>query len=137
MISTFDKALFLREVDIFSAVKTEEILRIAEISEEVCFNSGQALFSEGDPGDSLFFVTEGHIELRSKGRTEATVEARGSVGSYALLTQSPRYFTAVAAEKTCALRIPAIEFIDMLSDNGEIAIGMLRHLALKVVDKTA
>ncbi|PIP83618.1 MAG: hypothetical protein CO113_15415 [Elusimicrobia bacterium CG_4_9_14_3_um_filter_62_55] len=135
MISTFDKAVFLRDIDIFSSVKTEELLRIAEISTEVCFDAGHPLFSEGDPGDSLFFVTEGRVELKTRGKTEFTVEGKGSVGSYALLTQSPRYFTAVAAERTCALRIPALEFMDMLSENGEIAVSMLRHLALKVVDK--
>lgn len=137
MISTIDKAMFLKGVAIFSSLKTEEILQVAQISEEVCFKSGQVIFSEGDPGDCLYFLIDGRVELRSAGKVRASVLSKASFGSYAILTQSPRYFTAVAVTDACALRLPSVEFMDMLSDNPQIAIEMLRYLALKVVDQSS
>ena len=135
MISTFDKAIILKNVDIFSSINTKELLRIAEISQDVCFKSGQVIFSEGGPGDSLYFITEGRVELSSNGKAQASVLKNGSIGIYALLTSSPRYFTAVALTDTCALRISSHEFMDLLSDNDQICKSLIRTLALKVVEK--
>jgi len=135
VISTFDKAIMLKNVDIFNSINTEELLRIAEISQDVCFKSGQTVFSEGDQGDSLYFLTEGRVELRSNGQAQASVLKNGSIGIYALLTSSPRYFTAVALTDTCALRISSHEFMDLLSENDRICKSLIRALALKVVEK--
>jgi len=134
MITVIDKAMFLKEVEIFSSVKTEELLRIAEISDEVCFITGQTIFSEGDVGDSLFFIIEGRVELRFGGKAVASVFKRGSFGSLALLIGKPRQFTAVAITDICALRISSMDFMDMLSENAQITIAMLRAMAMKVVE---
>ena len=136
MISTIDKAMFLKQVDIFASVRTEELLQIAEIANEVCFTQGHIIFSEGDPGDSLYFIIQGRVELQQDGKARATVLEKGSIGSYALLTEHPRYLTAVALTDTCALRISATDFMDLLSDNNQLALMMLRDLALKIIERS-
>lgn len=137
MLSTVDKAMFLKHIDVFAKVKVEDLLRIAALSTEACFVAGQTVFSEGEAGDSLYFVIEGRVELGAAGRPVVTLTALGSFGAYALLTGAPRYFTAVALTDTCALRLGSQEFMDMLADDPAIAVGMLRHMALKAMDGLA
>ena len=133
MIATIDRAIFLKQVDIFSTVRTSELLRIAELCSEVAFRSGETLFSEGDPGDSIYFILDGRVEMLHGNRPVMTFLEKGPVGALAVLTGTPRHFTAVAKADTHALRISALDFEDLLSENARIAREMIRALAARHV----
>ncbi|MBI1206798.1 MAG: cyclic nucleotide-binding domain-containing protein [Azospirillum sp.] len=53
----------VRSLTVCAALEPEELKRLADIILTQRFESGHALFSEGDPADSLFNVTVGTLKL--------------------------------------------------------------------------
>src|SRR5262249_19304296 len=63
MISTVEKVLFLKSIDLFRALPSEELAQIAEIAEEQPLAQGDQVFGEGEPGDALYLVVEGKVKV--------------------------------------------------------------------------
>ena len=47
MISTIEKVLFLKGVDLFAAIPGEDLTHVARITDEVDYSAAQVVFSEG------------------------------------------------------------------------------------------
>ena len=66
----------------------------------------QAIVKEGGPGDAMFFITSGRVEVRKKDPNTgidfllSELRAGMSFGEMALLTGKPRVATVVAVEPT-------------------------------------
>ena len=56
MITTVEKVLFLKRIDLFSQISSEDLAQIAQITEEVHIEEGEDVFQEGEPGNTLFFT---------------------------------------------------------------------------------
>ena len=56
MISTVEKVLFLKSIDLFRALPSEELAQIAEIAEEQPLAAGDQVFAQGEPGDALYLI---------------------------------------------------------------------------------
>ncbi|MCH5377050.1 MAG: cyclic nucleotide-binding domain-containing protein [Planctomycetes bacterium] len=54
----------LRRFPYFADVSEDALKEVAMISDEISATAGGTLFSEGDPADSLFLITEGEIDLQ-------------------------------------------------------------------------
>ena len=61
----------LRTVPLFASLKKKEISFLAEIAKEVEYPANTVLFYEGDPGDRLYIVIDGELEVvKALGRPE-------------------------------------------------------------------
>jgi CRP-like cAMP-binding protein len=69
------------------------------------FAAGEVIFTEGEPGDSMFAVLDGEIELRKGGRILEIVPTGGVFGEMALIDHEPRSASAIA---NVACRVAAI-----------------------------
>jgi CRP/FNR family transcriptional regulator, cyclic AMP receptor protein len=94
---------------------------------------GESLFQEGDPGDSMFVMQSGRVRVfRKIGKTEVTLANLGPgelFGEMAVLEGLPRTATAVAAEPTVVVELNRKVFEDMIRENGEIGLRILRKLS--------
>jgi CRP-like cAMP-binding protein len=59
--------------------------------------AGETLVEEGQRGDSMFIVVQGEVEVRHGGKTVAAIGEGSFFGEMALVTDSPRLATVVAA----------------------------------------
>ncbi|MBI4616841.1 MAG: cyclic nucleotide-binding domain-containing protein [Planctomycetes bacterium] len=126
MNSTTEKVRFLRSIDLFSELNEELLARLAERCGERTLIAGEALFSEGDPGDTLFVIEEGKIEIFKEEPWARTVIATLGPGSFfgemAVLGGGRRTSSARAVEdatlvflkekaiRTILAKIPAVAF---------------------------
>ena len=62
--------------------------------------AGHVLFREGDPGDTMFAVAEGEVELTVAGDVVEDVGPGGILGELALVDHAPRSATAIAKTAT-------------------------------------
>jgi hypothetical protein len=96
------------------------------------------LFRAGDPGSTLFVVQSGAIELRGPGGPDvpvlAVMEKGDFFGEMSLLEGTARTVTARAAEASELIEISAPLFDRMLRSNPELAVRMLRKLALRLAE---
>ncbi len=75
---------------------------LASSGEPEVFSAGTIVFSEGDPGDRLYVVRSGAVNLSAQGRNLETVGEGGLFGEMAVIDREPRSATAVA-ESDCEL----------------------------------
>jgi len=60
------------------------------------FAAGQPIFIEGQPGDVMYMVKEGEVDLFIHGKVVETLGPGGILGEMALIDRKPRSASAVA-----------------------------------------
>lgn len=132
MISSVDRVLFLKGVELFSELPGRELLNLATIAEEVSFGDGEDIFQEGEPGDSLFIIVRGQVEVHKGGRSIAILGARETFGEMALLDSEPRSATVTVVEDVVALRMERDAFFELLAAKRQIALAIIRILTRRL-----
>ena len=92
----------------------------------VSYEPGQVIFREGEPGDSMYVILEGEIEIRVRDKAIDTSGPGHIIGEMALVDKSPRSATAVA--KTACKVVPVNEkqFSFMVQETPHFAITVMR-----------
>jgi CRP/FNR family cyclic AMP-dependent transcriptional regulator len=97
------------------------------------YDAGTVLFREGEPGDFMYVVHAGEVEIRRKvgdhERVLAVLPAGEFFGEMALINQRPRSATAVVRRPSRLLVIEPRTFEAMIRGKTEIAVRMIRTLA--------
>ncbi len=105
---------------------------------ERSFHEGQIIFDEGHPGDYLYIIQSGEVELVRPSSRGARVLGRLGPGQFfgemGVVLGEPRKFRAVAVTDTQVLELDAMTFQNMCVENPEIAIRVIRRLAARVIE---
>ena len=100
------------------------------------FKAGTVLFEEGQPGDYMYVITRGEVEIRRKvGETErvlAVLRDGEFLGEMAILNARPRSATAVVRTDARLLVIEGSTFEAMLRARPEIALRIIKALATRL-----
>lgn len=97
--------------------------------------AGQPVFREGDAGSEMYIIETGTVDILREsrgGEPLATLEAGDFFGEMAVLEDQPRFATAIARTPVRLLRIDRAAFGDVLSQNVEIAIRIMRKLTARL-----
>ncbi|MFN7133137.1 MAG: cyclic nucleotide-binding domain-containing protein [Myxococcales bacterium] len=136
MISTVEKVLFLKSLDIFSQVPGEDLAQIALITSEESRDSGEEIFAEGEVGDALYIVLDGKVRVHKKDRVLAELGERECFGEMAILDASPRSATVTAMTDVALLKIPRDDFQEIMSEKHAIAVGIIKVLTRRLRSAT-
>jgi len=113
-----------------SAAELEVIAAIAETREVA---AGKELFHEGDPGDGLFLVVAGEIDVIKRGprgeRSLARLGAGGVLGEMSLITADARSATGRATVDSRLLRLPVQRFRALLEGGSTAALKIAAAIA--------
>ena len=134
MISTVEKVLFLKSIDLFAQIAGEDLVRIAQIAEEQTFDPGQDLMKEGELGDSMYLIGAGRVSVHKGERVIVELGERECVGEMAILDSEPRSATVTSLEPVAVLKIEREDFYELLSEKIEIAVGMIKVLTRRLRD---
>lgn len=97
------------------------------------YEPGAVLFREGEPGDFMYVIQSGEVEIRRTigdvERVLAVLPAGEFFGEMALINQRPRSATAVVRRPSRLLVIEPRTFEAMIRGKTEIAVRMIRTLA--------
>jgi hypothetical protein len=89
--------------------------------------AGEVLFRAGDPGDALFIVAKGRIQIKAESGSSIAELADGETfGEMALLSGGARTATAVPLSDVELLEIDRADFDRMLANDGELARAVQR-----------
>ena len=89
----------LAAVPLFAALAPEQVQRLAQAATMHRLGAGEWLFHQGDPGDSLYVVTAGSLDIVAEQPSLSVVRTLGRgqcIGELAVLTGEPRLFGARA-----------------------------------------
>ena len=132
MITTVEKVLFLKSIDLFRALPSEELAQIAEIAEEQPLASGDPVFGEGEPGDALYLIVEGKVKVHKGDKQLVQLGLRDVFGEMAVLDSEPRSASVTVVEDAVLLKIGRDDFRDILSERPEIAMGVMKVLTRRL-----
>ena len=100
------------------------------------FPAGTVLFEEGQPGDYMYVVQTGEVEIRRQvGETErvlAVLPPGEFLGEMAILNGRPRSATAVVRVDSRLLVIEGKTFEAMMRARPEIAVRIIKSLATRL-----
>jgi CRP/FNR family transcriptional regulator, cyclic AMP receptor protein len=91
--------------------------------------AGEVIFRAGDQGAEMFGVVSGKVELRRGDEVVATVDASGTFGEMAIVSDAPRSLTAVAVEPSRVAVIDRSTFLFLVHETPTFAIEVMRSLA--------
>ena len=98
--------------------------------------AGTTLFHDGDPGDIMFHILTGEIELTKGGSTVKTARPGDYFGEMSLLLQAPRTATATARTETRAIQISRHNFETIVRENPAIVLTLLHEMARRLKTTT-
>lgn len=112
----------------------------AEIADElelVTVAAGQPLFQQGDPGDSMYIVDSGLLEVRMQDKAGVTraldrLDSGAAVGELALLTGQPRTADVVAVADSRLLRINKSGFDTLTERHPAVASGIANNITPRI-----
>lgn len=128
MISTVEKVLFLKGVDLFRSIPGEELSHIAEITDEVEYKPQQQIFKEGDQGDAMYLIVDGTVKVHSGEQVFAELGTKQCFGEMAILDAEPRSASITALSDLTLLKIEREDFHEILAEKPEISLGIIQVL---------
>jgi uncharacterized membrane protein len=125
---------FLANITMFELLNEDDRVALAKVVDELSLPADHTLFQAGDPGDSLFIVRVGEIELFIKDTAGQKIvltraEQGDMFGELAMLDTGPRTATAVALIDTEVLVLDRDDLILLFQRKPEAALHMLAALS--------
>jgi hypothetical protein len=128
MLSTFEKILFLKSVDLFQRLSNDDLAYLAQIALEVSFDRGDEIILEGEIGDALYILVEGSVEVCKGTMQLAILREKEPFGEMGILDSEPRSATVRALDDLLLLRIDRDAFDALMEERMEIARSVIHVL---------
>jgi len=134
----------LRNIDLFSSVKGEDLASVASLLIERRFPKHKTIVEEGLPGDYMYIIREGRVsvsKLSDDGREKILefLEAGDFFGEMSLFDNSPRSASVRALVEVRVLALSRSDFLTVLRRSPDLAMAVIQELTrrLRQVDEQA
>ncbi|WP_301122258.1 cAMP-activated global transcriptional regulator CRP [Mycolicibacterium fortuitum] len=127
----------LARAGIFQGVSPDAVAALVRQLEPVTFRRTEVVFSEGEPGDTLYIIAAGKVKIGRK-----SVDGRDSLitlmgpsdmfGELAIFDPGPRTSTVTALTEVKAVTMSRSVLRSWIADRPEIAEQLLRVLARRL-----
>ncbi len=120
----------LSEVPMFSLLDFDERSTLAGLLDERRFDKGETVFTFGDPGECLYLVRSGRVEVFVESYEGDKIvlgnnEPGDIFGEISLLDGGPRTATAVAIDETECLSLDREKLLEFVTRHPHAALDML------------
>lgn len=130
----------LRRVPLFRGLNKADLEEFEKIIHRRRFKGGETIFWEGEPGVGMYIVQEGLVKITKNvagGQPEelATLSQGEFFGELALLDESPRSASAVAAEDSRILGLFRPDLMALIERKPRLGNHVLFQLALLIGER--
>lgn len=136
MLTTVEKVLALKNVELFSDIPGEVLADIAFVLEEISYEAGTYVVTEGELGRELFIVVKGEVEVVSGQKRVDVMKKGGVFGEMALIDAQPRSASVIAMTDITLLKIERDDFYEIMKQREEVAIGIIKVLNRRIRNLT-
>lgn len=99
--------------------------------------NGEELFHEGEPGTTMFVISEGEVEVQAAGQELATLGPGAFFGEIALITDLPRSATVRAKGRVELLALDREVVREAAETSPEIVTALLHCVRDRLVDRVS
>lgn len=138
-MSLQEEVEILRQIPLFAKLEPAKLKLLAFTSQRLSFDPGQAVFNQGEAGDSAYIVIEGEAEVSINtptGRiTVATIGRHAIIGEIAILCDVPRtaHVHAAGDRPLVCLKIEKDDFMALVNEFPSMGVEIMRELARRIV----
>ncbi len=131
---------FLSQTSFFSDVSPDSLKFLVKDVQEEVFVTKQVIFKKGDPGDALYAIVEGAVNIHEGDHSYGTLTVGDCFGEYALIDKQARSASVTAQERTVALKIDRDHFLNLMArdqgfSQGILAVMIKRHRELDEIQE--
>lgn len=94
--------------------------------------AGETIFAEGEPGDAMFVVLDGEVDVVLGNDVIETIGIGGIIGELALIDSSPRSASAVARGDAQLARVDQREFTFLVHEHPTFALQVMQVFADRI-----
>ena len=131
-----ERIKLLATCDLMRHLPADQIEQILPCISDRHLKSGEILFNAGDPGDALYIVARGKMDVltngspgaHASGDAIAQLDAGHAFGEMSLLSGGPRTATIRAAEDTDLMKIGKNDFDRLVVADPQLA-GVVKHIS--------
>lgn len=136
-LSTVERVLFLRRVQLFEKLPPEDLQQIAAVAEEMTFGDGETIATQGEPGIMLYIIVSGEILVTNVDDAGQEIElGRRQPGEYvgemAIISDEVRMATLTAVGPVRTLSISQNQFKEILRFRPEVALAVMAGLTQRL-----
>ena len=96
------------------------------------YEPGERVFIEGSPGNTMYVVLDGNIEIHV-GSKSMEVAGRGAIiGEMALIDSSPRSATVVAKDYCILAQVNQSQFLSLMEKTPCFALSVMKTLVTRL-----
>jgi len=130
----------LENVPIFSDLDERELIEVEKIVHRRQYKKGEPIFRMGDPGLGMYIIVTGTVDIVEELQDEnqkhiATLGHGAFFGDLALLDESPRSASAIAAVDCDIIGFFRPDLMDMLYRKPQLGIKILVALARDIGER--
>lgn len=131
------RCAFLQNVPLFANLGEAELAALAADMRPHDYTPNALIFSEGEPGQTLFLVERGQVRIfiQNENGQEISVNVCGPGDLFdelAVIDQLPRSATAQAMDETRVLNLNRERFRDHLRRSPQLALNFMQALSVRV-----
>ncbi|MCB1023898.1 MAG: DUF1003 domain-containing protein [Acidobacteria bacterium] len=120
----------LAKIELFDLFDDDELSELAAVIDAEMLRTGDALFQAGDPGESLFIIRKGTIELSIKDNSGQKIilkiaEPGDIFGEISMLDNRPRTASAIALESCELFSLDRDDLLLLFQKKPDAALNML------------
>lgn len=98
-------------------------------SEPTAYGAGTAIFSEGEPAETLYVIKSGRVEISKAGDVLSVLGAGEVFGEMSLVDDTPRSAAAIAKDDVEVVEITSDRFDFMVAQTPGFARLIMRTMA--------
>lgn len=131
----------IRRFPIFSKIQPAMQKLLCFSSERLTYEAGQVMFRAGDAADAAYVIIDGGVDITVPTSTGAILvnqlKQNDIIGEIAIFGDVPRTATATATTQVEALRISKDMFVNVIRENPDAALELIKILAGRLANTTA
>jgi CRP-like cAMP-binding protein len=116
----------LRALPVFSSVSVDELFRLAAAGRQIRYEPNHPLGQEGHIPDSLQFLLEGQVEVRSRAGESRRVDPVAPLGFEEVLTGTAAHASLKTVGRAVCLDMTIEECRTLLADNADLVEGLFK-----------
>jgi signal transduction histidine kinase len=124
----------LESAELFRHLRPEELKALRAVTIERSYHAGQEIFREGAPGDGVYVVKDGLVEIsgllnQTTRRTFSRLAPGDVFGEMAVIEHRPRSASATAARDTDLYFIPRGELLGLMERSPGLSLSLLQLIS--------
>ncbi|REE86454.1 ATP/ADP translocase [Paenibacillus taihuensis] len=123
------RVLILQKIELFARLSQEDVIKLAQVVEEVEYAPGESVCRVDDYGDTLYGIIEGSIRIHKGSETFATLGEGEYFGEMAVIDSGLRSADCTAIDRTVVLQLHRDQVFALCFQNIDVLRSMMQVLA--------